>query len=54
MKVLLDTNIILDIGLGRKPFVELAMRVLRTAQERGFGYLLIARSHPSFQPPGQQ
>jgi predicted nucleic acid-binding protein len=32
MKVLIDTNIILDIVLERQPFVEQAIQVLQTAQ----------------------
>jgi len=32
MKILIDTNIILDIVLERQPFVEPAIRLLETAQ----------------------
>ncbi|MEA3342045.1 MAG: hypothetical protein U9R15_18935 [Chloroflexota bacterium] len=33
MKILIDTIVILDIVLERQPFVEPAMRLLRTAQQ---------------------
>ena len=36
MKLLIDTNVILDIVLERKPFVKHAARLFKIAQERNF------------------
>lgn len=42
MKILLDTNVILDIALQREPFVAHAIDVLRIAQHRRFALFVTA------------
>ena len=44
MKLLLDTNIILDIALDRKPFVQEAIQLLKTAQQKEFPLFISATS----------
>jgi predicted nucleic acid-binding protein len=42
MKLLLDTNILLDIALKRQPFVGQAAQVLTTAQHQKFSLYITA------------
>nr|VFK15902.1 MAG: hypothetical protein BECKLPF1236A_GA0070988_101357 [Candidatus Kentron sp. LPFa]VFK31252.1 MAG: hypothetical protein BECKLPF1236C_GA0070990_101327 [Candidatus Kentron sp. LPFa] len=42
MKVLLDTNVILDIALDRKPFVEYATLFFKIARQRMISLFMTA------------
>ncbi len=42
MRVLIDTNVILDIALERKPFVQHAALLLETAQQKGIQLFITA------------
>ena len=42
MRILIDTNIILDVVLERQPFVEQATRLLQIAQQAGVELFLTA------------